>query len=634
LPSVSVPTRTVKYDGTPSKLVQSLPWYKHVPKDPHKQAQFRRNVRNRCLHDVKFREKIMDACKQDPLFFFNCFLYLVEPRESEVRLFDTWPHQDIVIAEMADGWGKRPFKGKKSREQGATWIMAALFVWAFTFLRTQHLAFASKDDETADDPGNMSSFGAKIDFLLERLPEWMRPEYKRSASDHTWIQSKNKRAVKNGNFIKGFSATAGIARGGRFTVVFCDEKAFWKDGADYDANACLIYVTNCQIDWSTPNGQGNAFYDDIHGDNDATLLVLDFLDNPVHGKGKYTTTAGQLEILDGEMIEGHEYVTDGLVRTPWADARWRRHGRDNLWLARELYMDFGGSTSRPFPQAALDRAMTQCQNPHETGMLLFDYTDPANQKALQWVTGPGFKFDLWRPVDAWGRVSVARPVVGADIALGNSGDKSSNSVLSLWDAATWEQVGELAINSLGPTEFARLAVAVCWWLSPTGQTFFIWEKNGGAGTTFTDEMMLLSYPNMYYEDAQSEQQRWTKLKTDRPGYHTARLSRTLTPLVSALARGDAVFRSRSLVAECGEYEISETGKWVHPRSVNTRDSAASGEGHGDRAVAAAVAFHAMRERKSLIASKTATSAPRNSLLGRMRAHKEQVRQQARRLSRW
>lgn len=627
-----MPSRKVRYDGSITPLVAACKYYRQVPKDDEHQKRFRLKVRRRCLTDVKFRQDIRTACESDPLFFFNCFLYLIEPRNQEVRLFNTWPHQDCVIAEMADGWGKRHFVGDKSREQGASWIMAGLFVWSFVFHRCSYLGFGSKDDETADDPDDMGSFGAKIDFLLERLPDWMKPEFRRSTSRHSWKRTKNGKIDKIGNSIKAFSATSGIGRGNRFTVFFVDEGAFFPPGSDYEAEAGLIYATDCQIWWSTPNGKNNAFYDRVHGRNKAIHLVLHFFDNPVHGVGRYTTSGGKLLVLDGEPIPGYEYVLDGMERTPWGDEKWRDHGEDNLWLARELYIDYGGSKGRPFPAEVVERAALTCFPPLDTGMLLYDWSDPRNQKEYAWVRGEGYKFDLWRRVDEFGRIHVAEPVIGADIALGNSGDQSSNSVLSIWDGLNNEQVGELAINSLSPIEFARLTVAVCYWLSPSGKTFLIWEKNGGAGSTYTDEMMALKYGNVYFENTGGDD-KFSVNKTDRPGYHTAKTSQTLIPLLSAMERNDVTIHSHALAAECGEYEIDDKSRWIHPRSVNTRDSSAKGEGHGDRAIAAAVAMRGLRERKPNLAAPKPKVHPR-SLLAKELAVKEARWQQKRRLSRW
>lgn len=619
-----MPARTIQYDGNPSALVKALPHYGKVTKGEKSQRAFRLKIERRCQTDLAFREKIIQACRDDPLFFINCFAYIVEPRRAKTLPFNTWPHQDTVIAEMHAGWSREDYVGKKSREQGASWIMAALFVWAFVFLKNQALGFGSKDEDTADDHTDLGSFGAKIDYLLERLPRWMiandagtGPRFRRNLSKHTW-----RRIDRCGNHIKGFAATAGIARGGRFTVFFLDEAAFFEPGSDYEADANLQRVTDCAIWWSTPNGFNNAFADKVLGDNNWTLLVLSFLDNPAHNKGRYRTTAGQLDILDGKHVEGYQYELDGRERTFWLDRQWLRAGRDLLWLDQELYMNFGGSKGRPFPAVILDRARKQERNPITTGMLLFNEEDPTDIKQMQWIPGEAYKFDLWRPVDAYGRVMVSQPIMGGDLSWGNSGDMSSNSVLSIWDGADGQQIGELAINSLPPIDFAKLAVAVCYWLSPVGKTFFVWEKNG-PGSPFTDEMMKLNYPNVYLSEGGGDEQRYYAKKSDRPGYFTSKTSAALNPLLAALTNGTICPRSRSLLAECGEYEITDNQKWIHPRSVNSRDSSAKGEGHGDRAIAAAMACRGMRERRAKQPQAT-SSAQNNSLAGRMAQQAERL----------
>ena len=109
--------------------------------------------------------------------------------------------------------------GDKSRAQGASWIMVAIIVWFYVFHDASLLGFGSKDEETADDPSSPDSLGWKIDFLLEKLPDWMRPRTERKYSTHTW---KN---LDNGSYIKAYAATKGIARGGRYLLFFLDESA-------------------------------------------------------------------------------------------------------------------------------------------------------------------------------------------------------------------------------------------------------------------------------------------------------------------------------------------------------------------------------------------------------------------------
>jgi hypothetical protein len=177
-------------------------------------------------------------------------------------------------------------------------------------------------------------------------------------------------------------------------------------------------------------------------------------------------------------------------------------------------------------------------------------------------------------------------------------------------------------------------VAVCFWLSPTGDTFFIWEKNGPQGTAFTDEMMLLGYPNVYYSGTGGDEQRHYVQKSDRPGYHNSKLSVALTPLLNALTRNDCTVRSRALLAECGEYEITDTGQtWEHPRSRNARDASARGLSHGDRVVAAAMAMRAIRERP-VEKEQPPPLVQQQSLAGRIARAKAAHKKMAMALSRW
>lgn len=647
-----MPIRTVRYNGKPTKIVLSFRYYQGLKRDvaalaaeqgwtlTKAHAVKRAEIETRCEEDEVYREAVRQMCAEDPLFFINVFGYVVEPRDEKTLPFNTWPHQDEVIAEIVRGWGKEDFVGDKSREQGASWLMAWLFAWAFTFLSNQFIGGGSKDEETADDPEDLGSFGAKIDFALEGLPAWMlvkvdakervsvqKHAYRRNIAKHTW-----KRLGRGGNSIKLFAAGPNLARGGRFTVFFLDEAAFFPPGDDYLADMNLQRVTNCVVWWSTFNGRNNAFYDKVFGDNDSVRLILDWRDNPAHNKGLYTTTSGQLEILDldfndGKPLADYAYELDGLERSLWLDQQWIRAGRNMIWLKQELYRDPEGSKGRPFPAPVLEWARGMCRQPIETGMLLFNEHDPADVKAFQWLRSTAYKFDLWRPVDQYGRIYVAKPIVGADIAAGTSGDTSSNSVLSIWDGQSGEQVGEIAINSMYPIDFARLAIATCWWLSYSGETFLIPETNGGAGRTFMEEILRIGYPNLYDADVGGgELTRYSK-KGNTPGYHTKKTSTTLEPLLAGLSHQAITPRSAALVAEIGEYEINQRSQWVHPRSVNSRDASALGEGHGDRAMAAAVAIRGMRER-GLAGTRKKSRAPEDSLAGRLVQYEMLAQQRA------
>ena len=64
---------------------------------------------------------------------------------------------------------------------------------------------------------------------------------------------------------------------------------------------------------------------------------------------------------------------------------------------------------------------------------------------------------------------------------------------------------------------------------------------------------------------------------------------------SAVQSREYVIRSDALLEECRQY-IYKDGKVVHSRSIKTRDDSAKGQSHGDRVIAAAIAWHAVKDR--------------------------------------
>jgi hypothetical protein len=142
---------------------------------------------------------------------------------------------------------------------------------------------------------------------------------------------------------------------------------------------------------------------------------------------------------------------------------------------------------------------------------------------------------------------------------------------------------------------AELAVATCYWFGHGEATpYLIWEKNG-PGIRFTNEIMRLQYPNIFYQKGGEELRHYAK-RTDKPGYHTSDTQLTLTPLISALCACDATFYSHSLMEECAHYIFNDQGKVENPRSRTSRDGGSRGLSHGDRAIAAALGIRAMNER--------------------------------------
>jgi len=372
-----------RYSGRVDPLVEALPYYKLVEKDPAKHLQWRLDLYKKAATNKALQQKLIEACEADPLFFFNAVCWITEPRggkasgrKNKIIPFNTWCHQDPVIAAMGHYWGDRHMIGDKSRAQGATWIMCALIVWGFLFKRGDTYGIGSKDEESADDPTDPGSIGWKIDFLIENLPVWMKPKGYEGERETWKYRSTSKSTWENPSMrtsIKAYAATKGIARGGRVTVFFLDESAFFPKG-DREAFANLVHVTDCMVAISTPHGMDNAHYDFVHKPSPWLKLVLDWRDNPEQNKGLYSTKGGRLQFIDKAFDwsenypKGYEHKRDGRVRSPWYDNICEMHGNDMLFIAQELDREYAGSKGRPFPQAAIDRMQQFAKPPLHTGI--------------------------------------------------------------------------------------------------------------------------------------------------------------------------------------------------------------------------------------------------------------------------
>lgn len=623
---------TVRYqDGKLDPFVAALPYYGVVPKDPLAHLDFRIEIAKRCATDLAYREMIHKWCAEDFLFFCNSMVWIIEPRDESgdsLMPFNTWANQDPVMAAMAHYLGKRrDIVGDKSRAQGATWIVCALYIWGALFRRRKAFGIMSKDEETGDDYQDPNSVGWKIDFILKNLPEWMRPAGievggpHRSTTHHTW------RFANTDSTIKIYAANKTSGRGGRATSFFLDEAGSFGANRDLEALSNLQQVCFNRIVISTPNGTEIEFYRLVSTPSIWLKVILDWEDNPSQNQGKYTSRDGKLEILDlnFEFPPDYDYILDGITRSPWFDNECARANHNMVEINRELRRDHGGSKTRPFPETALSTAKKYCRDPDRQGMLGFERSDPSDIDSMKWREDKAGPLKLWFQPDTEGLPPPGTYVVNADVAAGTGSSTSSNSVIQVFNNVG-EQVAEFACNRTPPPKLARIMVALCYWFGrgkPTSYANF--EKTGPLGTQFSGALKRLQYPHVYHMIDRTK--RGGK-RSNNPGWHTSKTANTLEPLVNALCDEQIVIRSHDLARECGEYEFSQ-GDWTHPGAKSAKDAADQGFNHGDRAVAAGIAVislidrHMLPDRKPKKASEQRLSdAPSNSIGGRLRERQD------------
>jgi hypothetical protein len=225
------------------------PYYAYIPKDRAGNLNWRLAVARRAMVDAEFREGIRQMCAEDPLFFLAGFCWAFEPRlddaldkQPAIIPMIPWPQQEEATLTLMECWGKEDLIFLKSREQGFTVWMMAMATWATLFIDMFTMGVISKDKDSVEIAGDLGTLLPKIDFQLERLPEWMKPR------DWEPVPSQLKRINHdNGALVRGFAATQDAASGGRTQLFFMDELAKFPRGDDYAVLDSIQHVTNCRI---------------------------------------------------------------------------------------------------------------------------------------------------------------------------------------------------------------------------------------------------------------------------------------------------------------------------------------------------------------------------------------------------
>lgn len=568
--------------------------FEQVPKGLKENLEYRRDLLK--WADTNERQRVIfTACQKDILFFINVFCWLYEPRSSRLRgttsnviPFLTYGYQDRDFIKMNKALGIKDIGIEKSRDLGATWMFLTLLFHQWMFHDFSSFGIMSRTADLVDKPGKKDTLMWKLDFLLTGdggkggLPPWMRPEVYRTS-----MLMENR---SNGSTFEGASTTEDAFRGGRKKCIAIDEYAAFPNGDDYKALAATQHATDCRMFVSTPKGASGAYYDVMHEESNMIKIIMDWSEHPVRKRGLYNSDEGELNILDTtfDFPDDYKFVKDGKTRSPYYDQECMRPGATPQSIAQELDRDYGGSEYQIFGKDLYDIGSQSVISPYSRGVLYYDESD-LDPHFGETEDGP---WHLWCHRDSNGKpLSAGQYVVGCDIAAGLGGSYSSNSVCFVVDRVTNEQVAEYATSTLRPEMFADLVIAACKWFN---DAYLIWEMNGPPGGAFGRQVLDRHYHNLYFRETEG---RAFKKKTKNPGWFSNDKNKlsVLSRMSSAVQSREYVIRSGALLDECRQY-VYKDGKVVHSRSIKTRDDSAKGQSHGDRVIAAAIAWHAVKDR--------------------------------------
>jgi len=602
-------------------------FYELVPKVFVENLTYRVALRKRCEHDAVFRQAMIQACRADVLFFFNAWCWLHEPRPMvdeegkllpEVIPFITWPHQDPIIRTIRERIGFDDIGVEKSRTEGMTWIalLIALHDWLFAVPGTRMVTvgIVSRSLEMADSPSDVSTLLPKLDWELERLPRWMTGtkgvDYKRSVNQHTL------RNLRNNCVISAYAATGEVGSGGRYTYFFLDELSKFPPGSDRDALTSTQATTKSRLIVGTPYGSEGAYHRVMHEPSSMVKLVLRWEDNPTRNRGMYRMVNNvpvpinpasnplpahynppSLKVVDlFSRLRKRGFRLEKGLRSPWYDHECDRADATPFNIAQELDRDYGGSMFKIFLEDFFRPTAATVRPPFcRVNVLYDDELEPIVNLASD-----GDLF-LWMTLDTHNRPPEHPYVVGVDLSTGLGGTYTSNSVIEIADAMTMEQVGELAVNTISPDNFADLSVAICKWL---GNAYLAWERNG-PGSGYTMRIKAIGYPNVYLRTKLFDKRRRKKIKqpgwwSDGPGKEVL-----FSELKRMVATEELKLHSDALVKECHQY-IRVGQKISHVANARAdSEGPDQGDQHGDRVIAMGVAVQALGDRPVKLAGRGA-----------------------------
>ena len=239
-------------------------------------------------------EGLHEHYKNNPVDFINDWGTTFDPRNADIGLpttipFVLFPKQSEFINWLLARWQNREDGlAEKSRDMGVSWLCVAFAVWMWRYWPGSVVGFGSRKEEYVDKIGDPKSLFWKARAFIQFLPKEFKPNGYTEKSCAPYMRILN---PENSAAIVG-EAGDNIGRGNRTSIYFKDESAFYEHPEAIDA--ALSQTSNCKIDVSTPNGNGNPFYRKRHGGK-IPVFKFHWTDDPRKDKEWYEKQKATLD---------------------------------------------------------------------------------------------------------------------------------------------------------------------------------------------------------------------------------------------------------------------------------------------------------------------------------------------------
>lgn len=573
-------------------------YHKIVPRDPVKNARFRRSLLDQCEHDPVAQALVLDACRLDITFWVNCFAYQYNPRRvgDEVGPFVLWEFQERVLRRTmsrlfdlgrGDIW-------EKSREMGATWLALLMDDWLCLFHDRKKVLVISHSEDAVWRPDDPDSLFWKVQFVHAHLPSWMLREVGEKKLSFAYRSTDS--------YMNGAANTTRSGVGGRATNLLLDE---FSKHQQADEILSQTADTGPRLFIGTHYGVGTAFYR-MTSRPDAHKEVMHWSEHPEKQLGKYRSTPGLADRERPcdprfEYPPDFDFVRDGSptggpfpgIRSVWYDAEVEarlKEGGTQRDIAMHLDIDAQGATHQFFDALRVKHLVqSTARDPNRTCDPRID-ADAA--EILELVDSDDGRLALWCHLDYLGRPPAGFYAVGCDLAAG------TGATPTCFSAFNWlgEKVAAYVDPHIEPSDAAPLAVALCKLFADHdgGPALLVWE-NPGPGLKFGQTVLGLGFRHVFRKP--KDEFVTVKESSERAGWwNNPQSSRLLLENYrAALYSRDCTNRCKTALEECLDFVYA--GNTVeHAAAQRKDDPSGARENHGDRVYADALAWLGVKDR--------------------------------------
>lgn len=589
---------------------KTSPFYHLVPKERKENLLFRKKMVEYGLSSREAAEDLWTMCHRDPLFAIGTFFWTYDPRRASAKVVPLIPYpyqEDDTLAILRMIRIGKNGTLKKSRDLGASWFAVSIATWLSVFDNDVAVLFGSRKEEYVDKTGDMKSLFGKVDFQMNHLPSFLRPP----KVNRIGGQTRKKLHFENpytGSTIDGESTNDDFARGDRKTVIFLDEFAAVANGEDIITAA--MDTSNCVVAISTTKGT-HTYFHKLCSQENWEHIFWHWSMHPEKRIGLYRVAEdGTVDVLDTAWHRenpGYEFITEpGLgsgefkgLRSVWYDEEWGERP-SRVMIAREIDGNDDAAGNQFFDPAEIARMVEDVSLPPlSTGGFTYD---PETLEIFGWREYSDGPMRIWVDVD---EVKVDKEyVMGVDVAAGTG---ASNSTIHVIDRSTGATVATYADSNTLPTKLADYVSVVG---KQFNNAYCAVEVNGGAGSTCMNRLMEIGYPNLHYRRAEDSRK---KKISDKPGWWSSGEMKEalLAEFARAMQSGECLIYDRDTLVECGEFIRDDAGKVVHSQSLSRMEDADRKDLHGDRVIAAALAWHGIRIYGTKVEREEAKPLPRN-----------------------